>query len=153
MVPSLSQTYMQRPTAVHATLTKLIWISAPLGLLCGLGLALVAHPLVGVVYGDAFEPTGDVLAILGGVLAARFLTSAAATGLVAVGWQRQRVNAQFVAALLNVGLNLLVIPRWGIIGAAAVFVLTEWVLVFGYLGLVWWWRRQNLAVAAWVAGA
>ena len=62
--------------------------------------------------------------------------------LVAVGWQSRRVVAQAVAAALNIGLNLLVIQRYGIVSVALVYVITEWVLLGGYLLLLW--RAQRV---------
>ena len=125
---------------------------APIGILSGLVLAFGADWIVQILLGDAYAETGDVLSVLSGVLSARFITLAAASVLVAVGWQRHRVKPQAVVAALNVGLNVLLIPRWGIMGAAGVFVFTEWLLVAGYVSLVWRWN-QLIGGKAPVAGS
>jgi O-antigen/teichoic acid export membrane protein len=55
-----------------------------------------------------------------------------ASALIALGWQKRRVIAQLVSALLNIGINLVIINKYGIIGVAWVYVLSETVLLFGY---------------------
>ena len=140
-VPALSRAHAEDRAAVGSAATRLLLISAPLGIMAGIVLAFGADWIVQILLGDAFAETGDVLTLLSGVLAARFSTLAAASVLIAVGWQRHRVKPQIAVAGLNVGLNMLLIPRWGLIGAAGVFVFTEWLLVAGYLALVWRWRQ------------
>ena len=142
MVPALSHEHAFGSPKLLTMSRQLLAISAPLGIAAGLMLAFSADWIVQVVFGSAYTQTGEALQILSGVLTARFITLAAASILVAVGWQRHRVKPQFVVAALNLGLNMLLIPRLGIDGAAGVFVVTEWILVVSYLALVWLWRRN-----------
>jgi O-antigen/teichoic acid export membrane protein len=144
IVPVLSRDYTERPAWARITADRLIWANAGLGVLAGGGLVVAAQPLVTLLYGPAYHATGLLLAILGGVLAARFLSLALAAVLVAVDRQSTRVVVQAVVATLNVGLNFWLIRQWGAPAAAWVFVLTEWVLVIGYAILVRGWRREIL---------
>jgi O-antigen/teichoic acid export membrane protein len=141
MVPILSRLYTEEPARAERMATRLVVTCTGLGLAAGAGLALVAQPLTQFIYGGAYAVTADLLALLGGVLAARFVSLALATALVAYGLQTQRVAVQATVALLNLGLNIWLIRRWGLPAAAGVYVLTEWVLVAGYAWLVWLWRR------------
>lgn len=143
MVPALSHEHAVHSRSLYTLSRRLLFVSAPLGIAAGVMLAFGAEWIVLLVFGSAYSETGEVLQTLSGVLTARFITLAAASILVAVGWQRHRVKPQIVIAALNVGLNILLIPRLGLMGAAGVFVFTEWVLVVSYLGLVWYWRRVN----------
>lgn len=113
-----------------------------LGLVLAVTVALLAPYLVPLLFGDEYRPTIPVLAVLSGVLLARSVIFPVAAMLVAVGWQSRRVVAQAVAAALNIGLNLLVIQRYGIVSVAVVYVITEWVLLGGYLLLLW--RAQRV---------
>ena len=117
-VPALSRTNEENPRDVPDLAKRLILVSIPLGILAILVLAFSADTIVQILLGSKFAQTGDVLTVLSGVLGARFITLAAASVLIAVGWQRQRIRPQLIIAGLNVGLNLLIIPRWGIMGAA-----------------------------------
>jgi O-antigen/teichoic acid export membrane protein len=49
--------------------------------------------------------------------------------LYALGRQRRVTIAMLVVGLVNVVLNLIVIPRWSYLGAAAVALFSEWLLV------------------------
>lgn len=147
MVPILSRLYTEEPARADRMTIHLVRVSIGVGLAAGAGLAVVAQPLAQFIYGSAYTVTGDLLAVLGGVLAARFVSMMLATALVAYGLQAQRVVVQAGIALLNVGLNVWLIRRWGLPAAAGVYVFTEWVLVIGYALLVWFWRRTALAKA------
>lgn len=147
MLPLLSQAYTADSARAETLANRFRFASTGLGLVFGAAVALVAHPLVYLLFGPAFSDTGRVLALLGGVLAARFVSMALATSVVAVGLQGQRVAIQAGVALLNIALNVWVIPRWGLMGVAGVYVFTEWVLVVGYAALVWAWRRNPSTVA------
>jgi O-antigen/teichoic acid export membrane protein len=147
MLPLLSRAYTENRLVEEPLAGRFVWSSVAVGGLVGVGLALVAQPVVRLLYGPAFAATGMLLAVLSGVLAARFISMALATVLVAVGRQNVRVVAQAIVALLNVGLNLWVIRRWGLTGVAGVYVLTEWVLVIGYGWLAWSWRREAISKA------
>jgi O-antigen/teichoic acid export membrane protein len=57
--------------------------------------------------------------------------------LVATGRQNQRLVPQVVSAVLNVGLNLWLIPRLGIPGVALIYMVSEIVLTIGYGFLVY----------------
>ncbi len=122
--------------------------STAVGLLLTLGLALVAHPLIEFVYGDEFAVgnnlPGTVLVTLSLILLLRCVSFVLAAVIVAADRQRQRVVVQGVAALFNVGVNLLLITRFGggIVDVAIVYVLTEALLMLGYGALAWRWWRQ-----------
>jgi O-antigen/teichoic acid export membrane protein len=49
--------------------------------------------------------------------------------LYALGRQRRVTVAMFIVGGLNIVLNLIVIPRWSYLGAAAVALASEWLLL------------------------
>lgn len=79
----------------------------------------VPGELMGIVYGPAFARAGPVLA----VLAANAVLSALGTlyvqVLIAVGRQRSLFLLNVFVSLGQVGLQLLLVPRFGLLGAAA----------------------------------
>ena len=114
-----------------------------MGIVLGSGLYLLAGPMVHLLYGQEYQASGAILAILSGVLALRCSSTAFATALVAIGWQTRRVGVQGVAAMLNVTLNLLIVRQFGLTGVARVYVVTEAVLLLGYLVLFVLWMRRK----------
>ncbi len=142
LVPLWSRLYATRGRAIWSSARTFLLGSSGLGLLMAGGVALLAHPLIRLVYGDEFRAAGDVLVVLSAILFLRCLTFVAASLIVAVGRQQQRVVVQAMAAALNVGLNLALVQRVGIVGVAGVYVLSEAVLMLGYLLLIRRWLHQ-----------
>lgn len=133
MVPVLTRAY-QAPTPQQARglFHTLLLINILLGVVLASGLALTAHQLIQLFYGDSFSAAEEVLVILAFVVGLRCVTFAVAAALVASGRQKHRLGAQFVAATANVVINLMIVEKWGIVGVAWVYVATEAMLLLGY---------------------
>ena len=99
-----------------------------------IGLALVmtfiSHRLVVALYGPEFGQAGPVLAIhiWAGVFV--FLGMAASIWTMINGYQKFALWAAVAGAVIKVGLNLLVIPRYGIVGAAVTMVISQGVAAY-----------------------
>lgn len=133
MVPVFTRAY-QSPTIepMKDIFRTLLLVNSVLGLLLASGLALSAHWIIQTLYGESFAEAGDVLVILAFVLGLRCVTFAVAAALVASGRQKRRLAAQFIAATVNVAMNLVIVGTWGIIGVAWVYVASELLLLIGY---------------------
>jgi PST family polysaccharide transporter len=94
-----------------------------------MGLAVVmtfaSGRLAVLVYGPQFRDSGPVLAIhiWAGVFV--FLGMAASMWTMINGYQKFALGASLAGAAAKVGLNLLVIPAYGIVGAAATMVVSQ----------------------------
>lgn len=146
-LPSLSRAHAEEQGVLYRLTLELTAGSALLGLLVGGGLALSAHWLVRLVFGEQYLAVGAILSILSGVVLLRCVSFALAAAITAVGWQVQRTVVQTVVAVVSVGTDILIVTRWGVMGVAWVFVATEALLMFGYLGVVLYWyatQRGNL---------
>jgi len=96
--------------------------------------AVVAWPagwLVTLFYGPAFAAAAPALRVLLAAVPLFFLNYALTHQLI--GWDRQGAYARVSGAALvaNVGLNLALVPRFGMIGAAWATVATEVVVTAG----------------------
>ncbi len=89
----------------------------------GLGTMLVGEKVISLIYGDGFKGSANVLTILAVFL---FTLVGYSNGplLNAAGKQRFFAWTQGLAVSANVVLCLLLVPRWGPIGAAIAFVLS-----------------------------
>lgn len=143
MLPILSQAHANQKSIIPSISFKLFLLSAGLGILLGIALVFMAYPLVLIVYSAEFAASAPILVILSNVLLFKCLSFALASALAAVGWQGKRVVIQLIAALFNVFLNLLLVRTFGIQGVAYIYVLTEFVLVVGYLGLFLRWQQKQ----------
>ncbi len=111
--------------------TMLKYVSA-FGLACSIGLWFLAKPVILLAYGKKYEAATIILQILAWFIFARFLNSTLSTYLLSTAKQNRRAALQGVAAFLNLGLNLLLIPRWGFIAAAGTTLLSEIFLLIAY---------------------
>jgi len=85
--------------------------------------------LLGRLFGREFEAADPGLQAL--VWSTAFLFVAIAGGhlLISAGWERVSLAAWIAGTGLNIGLNLLWIPRWGLVGAALATVCTYAVIL------------------------
>ena len=99
-----------------------------LGLPAAAGLFMLRREVSGFLFGPEFSGTRQAFAWLSPMLAVFFLNHLQLAMLTAFGRQNTVARATGLCALLNVGLNLLLIPGFGYMGAAAATFATETVL-------------------------
>jgi len=116
------------------------------GLLLSVASSLLAGTLLPLVFGRVQGQGSAVAAFRLQVWAvpAMFLYLLNGHTLYALGRQRWVTAAMAVTGLANVGLNLLVIHRWGVLGVSAVALFSAW-LLWGLLG---WLARRALTEEA-----
>ncbi len=106
-------------------LQHLIIIAVPVGV----GGMLVSEPLVTLLLGTEFSAAGRVFAILAfNLLAGGLATLFANYILLGLHEHKAYIVAVCAAIALNIGLNLVLIPRYGMTAAAATTVLTQLVV-------------------------
>jgi O-antigen/teichoic acid export membrane protein len=100
------------------------------GLPLAAGVALLSEPIVGLVGGRAYLPDSAIaLAILICYLPLSYTNGLTQYVLIAAGRQRLLTKAFVAALVFNVVANVLLIPRYSLVGAAWVTVLSEVVLL------------------------
>jgi O-antigen/teichoic acid export membrane protein len=125
MVPSLSRVYVHDPLQVEQwyfrTVKVIILISLPIAI----GGVVIAYPLIRFLYTEEFLPSALALQIL--VWDIPFLMFAAFCGNMTtiIKFEKSAARIYTLNAALNVILNLLFIPRYGIIAASIVTVVTD----------------------------
>jgi O-antigen/teichoic acid export membrane protein len=89
------------------------------------GGLFVAPDLVRLVFGDAYAASGLPMVILLWSVPVAWLRSVSQLSLVALGRQRAVLGVTAIGAVVTVVLDLALIPRFGMTGAAAVTVAAE----------------------------
>jgi O-antigen/teichoic acid export membrane protein len=95
------------------------------GLPVALGGALLAVELVQQVFGLSYLPAGAALQVLIWSVPVSLLRNVAISALVARSRQDQVLRTTTGSTVLNLVLNVVLIPRYGIMGAAWATVATE----------------------------
>ena len=95
------------------------------GLPIAVGGALLAPAIIGLAFGEQYQRSALPLAVLLWSVPAGYFRNVSLLSLVACGRQDLVLRTAVQAAILNLLLNLLLIPRYAMVGAAAATVLTE----------------------------
>ena len=90
-----------------------------------LGIVLFAGPIINILYGEAYLPTVAPLRIIIWYIAFSYLGVARNAWMVTENKQKYLVYIYISAALLNVVLNMVFIPQYGISGAAFASLVTQ----------------------------
>lgn len=99
-------------------------------------LGLVFAPIItGILGGSGFQGSATVLRIGMLTVALSFFNALFANALVALGQQKRLLGYSLAVAIFNIVLNLVLIPVWGIYGAAIALDLTEAVALVGLMFL------------------
>jgi len=96
-----------------------------LGSLCTCSLRLVSRPLVRLFYGTAYTPAGPALVLLSLSCLAVFCCTVFLAPLLFGGRQKHYLAAIVLGALVNIVLNLALIPVWSYKGAAVATICSN----------------------------
>ena len=133
LLPLLSAAYPADPARVRelaqTTADYLAVVSLP-----ALGVALAAaEPLIELLFGSAFVEAAPALPVLMGAFVLICFGYLSGNLIVVLGLQRRFVGYALLGLVVNVGLNLALLPRYGFMAAAWATLATELLVV----GLAW----------------
>jgi O-antigen/teichoic acid export membrane protein len=109
------------------------WVMLILGLLAMLAIWLLAPFGVQILFGGSYVGAVLPLSILALAAPIRFVATSVGSALVTQEHMRRKVRFMAVTALTNVVFNLLLIPLFGINGAALGTVLSDLILLLLYI--------------------
>jgi O-antigen/teichoic acid export membrane protein len=134
--PVLARLHRGNPEAVRDVTGRLVGWAFVAGVVVAAALSLLSGPLVRALYGEAYAPAAAALAVLAFVVPLDFLVSTIGTSYVASGLERPLAVCAGAAAVLNLAANVLLIPRFGMLGAAWATIGTYVVLYLLYAHVV-----------------
>ncbi len=119
------------------------WLAA-LGLAMSAAVACGGRPLIALLYGAGYERAGRVSAVLALAIAPIYVGNLLTQALIASDRQGEYLRLAVLALAANVGLDAVLIPSYGEVGAAVATVATEVAVVIVGARLL---RRQEAAPA------
>lgn len=123
--PTLAKLQSGDPARLQRAYSVSIKYLAIVGLPIAGGLAVLAPRAIAVVYDERYLGASAALQVLTVALFLMFLNGFMGNLLIVADDQRSLMRIVAVGALLNVAVNLVVIPRYGLVGAASATVLAE----------------------------
>lgn len=132
ILPTLSRMAVDTSDGkMHDTSRKLLTFTLCASLPVSVGCTVMAEPFISLVYGAKFAPTIPIMVILGWTVAPTYLGMGLYQIMVAQDRQTRWIKILIVGVIVNLLLNLGMIPLWqsltgnGGIGAAISLLLTE----------------------------
>ena len=129
------------PSVLSTVARYLLLVAVPLAV----GVTITARPIIAIVFGDAYGPAAAPLSLLIWTC----VTVSANVPFAVLMLARHRDRAYMATALLggtiNLCLNLAIIPRFGMIGAAWSTLASE-AVVLG--SILWFTRDMSLGISA-----
>lgn len=132
VVPSLTRLYTHSRKAFLRKSKQVLLLMLAIGVVLAIGLALSSRPLTQLLLGEEYSLSGVFLLGLSPILLFKSLEFGFATIIVAAKAQRSRLIPQILAAVLNLLLNLILIPLIAGNGAVIAYLVTEAVLLVSY---------------------
>lgn len=123
--PAMSQFYVSSKESLKIAYEKYFKYMAILGIPLGVGTTLLANKIILLIYGTEYTNAVIALQILVWSAVIIFMSGAFARLLEASDKQVVITKITAICAIVNIILNLILIPHYGYIGASVVTVLTE----------------------------
>ena len=103
-----------------------------IGIAISAGIYATSSKIISVFYGKEYLASSIVLSIIGWHLCLRFANIMSGFTLSAMDRQRSRVLSQGVVVASKIALNFVLIPFYGIVGAAFATLITEAIFFISY---------------------
>ena len=145
LYPSLSRQFVTRPDSLPAIQQRMLRYLLMIALPIAIGGCVLAPKIIDFLYGADYAAAALPLSILIWVVPFMFVTEFLGYVIVVSGAERRVAWAIALSTTINVGLNVLLIPIYGVLAAALLTVFTEAVLLSQYL----WVLRDRLRLVNW----
>lgn len=123
--PVILEKYGQDTSSFHRHLIRLYGAIVYISFAAAVGITLLAEPLIDIMYGQAYMGARWALCILCWDTAFSYLGVARSIWMVPNGKQKYEKYIAGSGAVCNLILNAVMIPLWGVNGAAAATLLTQ----------------------------
>lgn len=125
LFPTLARTYTQNRDAFSEIVNRSFGLAALCAVPLGIGGLFLASPIINFLFGPAYASSVPVLQILVWSAALVILRGTFRQSLNGAGRAGLDLRCAGASVLLNITLNLVLIPRYGIIGAAVATLVSE----------------------------
>lgn len=129
VLPAFSRLAVSEKQGLSSAYGRAFKLLLALGLPLAVGGTLLAEPIIVLIYGAEFVEGSIALQVTIWSLLFFFLSFLAKTTLEALNEQVRWTYALGAGVLISVVLNLLLVPRWGILGASVALLVAD-VMIF-----------------------
>lgn len=115
---------------------RLVWVFVAIGLFMALVCVAVAPSIIRILLGGAFTESSWLVSLQAGTAVLKSINLGLSAILVVSYIRRPRALAQLISLLVNLSLNLFLIPHFQALGSVAAYTLSEATLALGYSYLI-----------------
>lgn len=133
--PAILEAKKRSEAQYYARLQQLYDLMVIISVSVALPMTFLATPLVRLLFGEAYVQAGPVLAIHIWASVFVFLSVASGKWFLTENRQMFALQRNVLGAVVNVILNLLLIPRFGVVGAAVATVISQAIASWLYDGI------------------
>lgn len=130
--PGISKLFKTDPDQMREHYSRFLGVAVLVGIPASVGLALIADELIVLIFGAPFTASGLVLTILSILVAFAAVKFIMQMFLMAGELQGEMVRSQWISAVANLAALLLLVPEFGVIGAAIPVIASELLLIILY---------------------
>lgn len=141
LFPALSRTFLQDKEAFQNTVLRSFSLTSVFSIPIGVGGTFLALPIINLLFGPEYQNSVPAMQILAWSAMLVILRGTFRQALNAAGHQTLDLRSAGISVLVNLMVNLLLIPRFGILGAATATVISEFV----WLTTAWYLFSRNVA--------
>ncbi len=134
LFPALSRTHLSDPEDFRRIADRAQNLSSIFAMPFAIGGAFFAGPIILLLFGSAYAQAVPVMQLLSLALGVTLLRGTFRNGLAAAGYQQLDLASAAIAVGVNISLNIFLIPRYGMLGAALATLGSEvaWMFVSRY---------------------
>lgn len=129
--PVIFEAHKKSKEEFELTVKRLYSILIYLSLAQCIVMSIIPNFIIGITYGPDFYPAASALRIVVWYTTLAYVGNIRNIWILAESKQRYQWRIDLSGALTNVVLNILFIPKWGIIGAAVASLISQFVVNVG----------------------
>jgi len=130
LFPTLSRSYAENRSRFHSLIGRSLRLTALVSLPFGVTASILAAPLIDFLFGPNYLPGVPALQLLAWSVVLVTLRGNFRQGLIAAGKQRLDLLCAVIAVSANIVFNLILVPLYGIAGAAVATLCSELLWLF-----------------------
>ena len=130
--PSLVKSHHKNVFEFKKIIFSALTVLFSAGIILAISLSALSENIIMIIFGKLFLPSVIVLQILSWALFLIFINYLLSHVLISVGKEGYYASALIIITLLNFGLNLLLIPKYGHVGAGWATLISEIILMVLY---------------------
>lgn len=144
LLPRLSSTFSKDIEQFKSATGKFLKVSLFLTVFVFLPLIIFSSPLIYFALGNEYLPASLPFKIMAVGFLMVLFNLPCSTGLVAAGFEKEVLKQVCASAVLNIASNIILMPKYGMIGASISFLFAE------ALALVWilWAYHKKIGIKA-----